>query len=187
MNKGIKSAANRPKKLIRWNFWADAELQAYNLTALQLPGWESYCCNTQLDANQALKYLTPSYNSWYSPLYQSSHIAEQERSKSIPIVQNMYMKSRAKPKKSSVCLFLFFGISPQWACLMWGGYQKFHSAPPATMVPSHNRVHYESGKLGSRLIQSPKEFVANLSEEIQGVPKNVLIEQNHNQNWVLWG
>ena len=48
------------------------------------------------------------------------------------------------------------------------------------MVPSHNRVHYESGKLGSRLIQSPKEFVANLSEEIQRVPKNVLIEQNHN-------
>ena len=94
--------------MFRWNFWADAELQAYNLTALQLPGWESYCCNTQLDANQALKYLTTSYNSWHSPLYQSSHIAEQERSKSIPIVQNIYMKSRAKPKKSSVCFLPIF-------------------------------------------------------------------------------
>ena len=40
----------------------------------------------------------------YSPLYLFGQIAEQDRSKSGPMVQNMYMKSRAKPEKI-ICLF----------------------------------------------------------------------------------
>ena len=31
------------------------------------------------------------------------------------------------------------------------------------------------------------KMVLNTSYYEQGVPKNVLLEQNHNQNWVQWG